>query len=215
MTLERYAGAPPTDGLLYFTATWCGPCRVVKPELQKLKDVRIVEVDIDQHHDVADRWAVTAVPTFLRFAGGEVAGRAMGAMRAKELREFLSALAVTPSRIPPLVEPVFGTKRRATVVVRYRLAEAMLEGVKVADVDPDEVYEPTLGEVEGASDATVRSFVQQLVDGGYARSVPVEEGVDAIFGTVAAHTRVTLTRSGTKYLRAEAARLRRLVAGTE
>lgn len=211
MSIEAYSGTPPKDGLLYFTAAWCGPCRMVKPELAKLKDVHVVAVDIDDHPDVAEHWRVTAVPTFLRFVDGELAERAVGVMRASDLRAMLLAPVVIPSRVPALDEPVLGSKRKATVVVRYRLAEALLAGVQVVDADPDDVLAPSLVEVEGATVRAIRLFVKQLVDEGHAKTVAKAAEPDDDVSIRAAHTSVSLTRSGRAHLRKETARLRRLV----
>ena len=55
--------------LLYFTATWCGPCRAVYPEVEAIaRDYEgrlcVVKVDIDEHTELADQAAVASVPTF-------------------------------------------------------------------------------------------------------------------------------------------------------
>ncbi|HEU5115766.1 MAG TPA: thioredoxin family protein, partial [Isosphaeraceae bacterium] len=53
--------------ILDFTATWCGPCQAMKPVVEQLKDAGypVRAVDIDQHPDLAERYNVHAVPTFV------------------------------------------------------------------------------------------------------------------------------------------------------
>jgi len=54
-----------------FYATWCGPCRLITPILEELSgrmdSVRFVKVDIDESPDVAQKYAVTGVPTLVVF----------------------------------------------------------------------------------------------------------------------------------------------------
>lgn len=207
MSIANYDGEPPENGLLYFTATWCGPCRMVKPELAKLKSVTVLAVDIDEHPDVAEQWNVTAVPTFLRFDGGEMVRRAVGVLRTSELRALMDAPVVTPSRLPALREPRLGTTRRATLAVRFALAEALLDGVEVMDAASDDVFAPSLLEVEGASKAAVRSFAKHLEEGGYAKLVARAAELDIAVGELVAHTRVVLTRAGKAYLKSEVAKV--------
>ncbi|KAF2317529.1 hypothetical protein GH714_023983 [Hevea brasiliensis] len=54
--------------ILYFTATWCGPCRYISPLFTNLatkypKTV-FLKVDIDEARDVAAKWNISSVPTF-------------------------------------------------------------------------------------------------------------------------------------------------------
>lgn len=80
--------------LVEFSAEWCGPCKVVAPELQALaqdlKDkAKVVTVDIDRSPLLARQLGVQSVPTFVVFHQGRPAGGRVGALRRKELREML------------------------------------------------------------------------------------------------------------------------------
>ena len=70
--------------VVYFTATWCGPCQKIKPmwkELEKeWKETHaFIIVDIDEEEDVAREFGVTCMPTFLKLAKGVQVGKMEGA----------------------------------------------------------------------------------------------------------------------------------------
>jgi suppressor of tumorigenicity protein 13 len=69
--------------VLYFTATWCGPCRVMAPLFEKLaqKHPQVVffKLDIDQLGSVAQEWNVTSVPTFFFVKNGKTVDTVVGA----------------------------------------------------------------------------------------------------------------------------------------
>jgi thioredoxin 1 len=80
--------------LVDFWAPWCGPCLAVAPVLEELAEelagrVRIVKLDIDQHAAIATRYAVTSIPTFILFKGGELADRMLGAVPKAAFRALL------------------------------------------------------------------------------------------------------------------------------
>ncbi|KDP44293.1 hypothetical protein JCGZ_22922 [Jatropha curcas] len=69
--------------VLYFTATWCGPCRFISPLFTNLaaKYLKTVflKVDIDEARDVAARWNISSVPTFFFIKNGEEIDKVVGA----------------------------------------------------------------------------------------------------------------------------------------
>lgn len=58
-----------------FHATWCGPCKMIAPMLDKIEakypNIKFVKVDIDELSDVASKFDITAVPTLILFKDGE------------------------------------------------------------------------------------------------------------------------------------------------
>lgn len=69
--------------LVDFTAVWCGPCKMLEPIVVQLANdwenrVRVVQVDVDEHPEIAMNYQVMSVPTLMLFVGGEVVDRAVG-----------------------------------------------------------------------------------------------------------------------------------------
>lgn len=80
--------------LVDFSATWCGPCRMLEPILEELsgshKDsVSFVKVDIDEASDIAGRYGVVNVPTLILFKGGEERARRLGLSPRPVLESWL------------------------------------------------------------------------------------------------------------------------------
>lgn len=70
-----------------FTATWCGPCKMMTPIFEKLADTTtnavFVKVDVDKHEQVAALCKISAMPTFQCFKNGENVASCLGANKSK------------------------------------------------------------------------------------------------------------------------------------
>lgn len=82
--------------LVDFQATWCGPCRRMKPIIDELeRDYRgrllVVEVDVDEQPELASRFGVSSVPTFLMFRDGKTGERIEGAPPRIEIVRLIEA----------------------------------------------------------------------------------------------------------------------------
>jgi thioredoxin 1 len=64
--------------MIYFTASWCGPCQGYKPTVHKIRDeglIKVHEVDIDNNPGAASQWGITSVPTTIIVKDGKVVAR--------------------------------------------------------------------------------------------------------------------------------------------
>ena len=92
---EELVRGSPVPVLVDFWAAWCGPCRAVAPELEKLAEARagsvaIAKVDTEALPDVAGRFGIRSIPTMILFKGGAEAKRIMGARPASAIASELA-----------------------------------------------------------------------------------------------------------------------------
>ena len=70
--------------LIDFYADWCGPCKMMAPIVEalseELSDVKVCHINIDENIDIAQKYRVMSIPTFIAFKGGEESGRQIGAI---------------------------------------------------------------------------------------------------------------------------------------
>ena len=79
--------------ILYFTAAWCGPCKMFKPTVQAVSaelGISINYIDVDQQKDMAQRYNVSSVPTIIVESDGNVAYRNSGVMSKPQLTQVLT-----------------------------------------------------------------------------------------------------------------------------
>ena len=116
--------------LIEFGATWCGPCKVVEPELVALAQeyagrAKVLTVDIDQSPFLARQLGIQSVPTFLVFHNGRPVSGKAGALKKAQLAE--------------LIEPVL--PRPAGALKPKEVAQLVKQGhVSLVDVRPSEVF---------------------------------------------------------------------------
>ncbi len=85
----------PAPVLVDFWAAWCGPCRTVAPELEKIASERagrliVAKVDTEALPDVAARFSIRSIPTMIVFRNGKESERLSGAMPASAIAARLA-----------------------------------------------------------------------------------------------------------------------------
>ena len=89
---EIIKGATPV--LVDFSAEWCGPCKMMKPILDELRQllgdkIRILKIDVDRNQAVAQSFQVSGVPTLILFQNGQTLWRQSGVVPAKQLQSII------------------------------------------------------------------------------------------------------------------------------
>ena len=93
-TFAEVVEQAPIPAIVDLWATWCAPCRMVSPALERVaRDlagrIKLVKVDVDAAPRVAQRFSVQAVPTLLLMKDGQVIAHRAGAVPAAELRRWV------------------------------------------------------------------------------------------------------------------------------
>ena len=87
-----------------FWAPWCGPCRVLKPILEKLASeyggkFKLAKVNSDENQEIAAAYAVRSIPDVMAFKDGKPFSHFLGAVPESQVRAFIDALIPAPSEI--------------------------------------------------------------------------------------------------------------------
>lgn len=82
--------------LVDFFATWCGPCKMMHPVLEQLKEemgdsLRIIKIDIDKNEALMEQYRIQSVPTLMLFRTGDALWRQSGAMSLSDLKKVVNS----------------------------------------------------------------------------------------------------------------------------
>ena len=79
--------------LVDFYADWCGPCKMMAPVVEKIAsenaDIKVRKINIDNEEELAIKYRVVSIPTFLVIKNGEEVNRIVGAVDKAELEEAI------------------------------------------------------------------------------------------------------------------------------
>jgi thioredoxin 1 len=76
-----------------FWASWCGPCRAMKPIFEKISEdtegaaFADIDIEVEETQEIAVRYGIMNIPAVLIFKGGELADTAIGLQSENDLRE--------------------------------------------------------------------------------------------------------------------------------
>jgi thioredoxin 1 len=88
--------------LVDFWATWCGPCRVIAPTIEKLAEdfdgrAKVAKLDVDNNPRVATQFGIRSIPTLLFFKDGRPVDQAVGVASERDLAGKLEELIGQPA----------------------------------------------------------------------------------------------------------------------
>lgn len=83
--------------LVDFFATWCGPCKMMAPVIEKMAEeydgkAVIGKLDVDESMDIAGRYGVMNIPTLIIFKDGQIANKFVGLQSKNDLKKALDAV---------------------------------------------------------------------------------------------------------------------------
>jgi thioredoxin 1 len=78
--------------VLYFTADWCNPCKKVKPIVEEINKDSVTKfqlIDVDLEMELAKKFEIRSVPTFILLESGKEIKRITGAQTREQLKSFI------------------------------------------------------------------------------------------------------------------------------
>jgi|TARA_Y100000361_G_C10855196_1_gene186442 thioredoxin 1 len=75
--------------ILYFTATWCGPCKALGPVMDSLQgQINFDKIDVDTNRDLSTKYGVRSVPLLVLVEGENEINRIVGVQTREQILNF-------------------------------------------------------------------------------------------------------------------------------
>lgn len=79
--------------LIDFYADWCGPCRMLSPIVEEIKnerkDVKVIKINVDENPQLAGAYGVRSIPTLVYIKDGKLANQMIGVRPKKDILSMI------------------------------------------------------------------------------------------------------------------------------
>jgi thioredoxin 1 len=93
MTKEDFNGPRV---LVDFWAQWCGPCKMMKPRMERFAkdnpEIEVIFCNVDEEHGLAQEYGIRSIPTLMYMEDGEIVGKKIGNVDDKQITELVNGV---------------------------------------------------------------------------------------------------------------------------
>lgn len=80
--------------LIDFWASWCGPCRMMSPVIEKIAEemgdkLKVCKVNVDENHELAEKYEIMTIPAFIVIKNGAESGRTIGVQPKEDILKLI------------------------------------------------------------------------------------------------------------------------------
>ena len=80
--------------LIDFWASWCGPCRMMSPVIEKIAEemgekLKVCKVNVDENHELAEKYEIMTNPAFIVIKNGAESGRTIGVQPKEDILKLI------------------------------------------------------------------------------------------------------------------------------
>lgn len=80
--------------LIDFWASWCGPCRMMSPVIDKIAEemgdkLKVCKVNVDENHELAEKYEIMTIPAFIVMKNGAESGRTIGVQPKEDILKLI------------------------------------------------------------------------------------------------------------------------------